>query len=140
MRWESSVLIDAPASLVWQLTIDVANWPSFTPTVRRVERLDDGPMRVGSTARIKQPGQTSAVWTVTRVVPEREFTWQTRRMGLTMVGSHALTTVGSQCRNTLSIDVAGPGSRLFGLMFGGLLGTSLQTENAGFKARAERSN
>jgi uncharacterized protein YndB with AHSA1/START domain len=140
MRWEHTVLIDAPASLVWELTIDVAAWPSFAPTMQRVERLDAGPMRIGSSARIKQPGQTPAVWTVTRIEPEREFTWQTRRMGLTMVGSHALATVGSQCRNTLSIDVAGPGSRLFGLVLGSLLSKSLKAENAGLKAHAERSN
>jgi Polyketide cyclase / dehydrase and lipid transport len=140
MRWENTVLIDAPASGVWDLTIDVATWPSFTPTMQRVERLDAGPMRIGSSARIKQPGQTPAVWTVTRVEPERELTWQTRRMGLTMVGSHTLTTVGTQCRNTLSIDVAGRGSRLFALVIGWLVRRSLAVENAGFKAQAERSS
>jgi len=61
-------------------------------------------------------------------------------MGLTMVGTHALATVGSQCRNTLSIDVAGTGSRRFGLVLGRLLSKSLETENAAFKAQAERSN
>jgi uncharacterized membrane protein len=138
MRWENTVLIDAPASRLWELTLDVATWPSFTPTMQRVERLDTGPMRIGSSARIKQPGQTSAVWTVTRIEPGQEFTWQTRRMGLTMVGSHALATAGSQCGLTLSLDVTGRGSRAFGLLLGRLISRSLKAENAGFKTRAER--
>jgi hypothetical protein len=36
--------------------------------------------------------------------------WQTTRMGLTMVGSHLLEEVGNGCRNTLTLDLEGPGS------------------------------
>jgi len=139
MRWENTVLIDAPADRVWQLTIDVTNWPSFTSTMQRVERLDDGPIRVGSSARIKQPGQTPAVWTVTRIDTGREFTWQTKRMGVTMTGSHIVEDVGDRCRNTLTIDITGPMSGLFGIMFGGVLRKSLDTENASFKSKAQQS-
>jgi uncharacterized membrane protein len=159
MRWESTLFIAAPADEVWRLTIDITNWPSFTPTMQRVERLDQGPVRVGSTARVKQPGQMPAVWTVTRLEPGREFTWQTKRMGTTMTGSHIVESsdvagrvivesgdvagrdfvgaVGNGCRNTLSIDVSGPLAGLFGLAFGGLFRKALETENAGFKAKAE---
>src|SRR5207244_7694229 len=101
MRWENVVTIDAPVDRVWQVTVDVEKWPSITPTMSRVVRLDDGPLRVGSRARIKQPGQTEAVWTVTRLDERREFTWQTRRMGVTMTGSHLLEPAGDGCRNTL---------------------------------------
>jgi uncharacterized membrane protein len=139
MRWENTVLIDAPVSVVWQLTIDIERWPSITPTMRRVERLDSGPLRVGSSARIKQPGLLPAVWTVTHCAPKREFIWQTTRMGLTMVGSHIVAAVGSQCRNTVALDVAGPAARLFGFAFGRVLGRALERENAGFKATAQRS-
>lgn len=137
MRWESSVEIDAPAAAVWQLTTDVADWPTMTPTMTRVVRLDDGPMRVGSQARIKQPRQAEAVWTVTRLVDGREFTWQTKRMGLTMTGSHLLEPVGDKTRNTLTLAVEGRGSVLFGRLFGRMIHSSIETENAGFRRRAE---
>jgi uncharacterized membrane protein len=137
MRWERTVLIEAPADRVWRLTLDIMNWPSFMPTVRRVERLDQGPIRVGSSARIKQPGQTPAVWTVTKLEPGREFTWQTRRLGTTMTGSHVVEAVGDTCRCTLAIDVAGPFSGPFGAMFGGLFRKALDAESAAFKAKAE---
>lgn len=138
MRWENTVTIEAPAELVWKLTLDIAGWPSITPTVTRVVRLDGGPMRVGSRARIKQPRQPEAVWTVTRLDDGREFTWQTKRMGLTMTGSHLLQPVGDHCRNTLTLDVQGRGSGLFGRLFGRRLLSAIETENAGFRAKARQ--
>jgi hypothetical protein len=92
---------------------------------------------VGSSARVKQPRQTAAVWTVTRLDEGREFTWQTRRMGMTMIGSHRIEPDGEHCRNTLTLDVDGPGSVLFGRLFGRMLQSSIATENAGFRARAQ---
>lgn len=104
MHCEHTTLIPAPVASVWRLTTDITAWPTFMPTVQRVERLDSGPLRVGSSARIKQPAQTPAVWTVTRLEPMREFTWQTRRMGLRMTGRHLLEPVTGGTRNTLIID------------------------------------
>ena len=77
------------------------------------------------------------VWAFGWVEPEREFVWQTRRMWLTWAASHLLAMVGPQCRNTLRIDVTGPGNRLFWLVFGRFIRQALVTENAGFKAQAE---
>jgi uncharacterized protein YndB with AHSA1/START domain len=138
MRWENTVLIDAPADKVWQLTTDISDWPSFSPTMTSVERLDQGPLRVGSAARVKQPGQTAAVWTVTRLEPGRVFTWQARRLGMTMIGTHLVMGSGETCRNTLSIDITGPTAPVFGALLAPLLRTSLARENAGFKTAAER--
>jgi uncharacterized membrane protein len=139
MRWENTVTIDAPAERVWDLTIDVTAWPSFTPTVTKLDRLDGGPMRVGSAARIKQPGQPTSVWTVTTLVPGREFAWQTKRMGVTMSGSHLVERTDSGCRNTLAVEVTGPGARPFGLLFGALIRKAIATENEAMKAKAQET-
>ena len=136
MRYIDTVMIDAPVDTVWDLTIDVVHWPDITPTVTRVQRLDEGPMRVGSQARIKQPGQAEAVWTVTRLENRREFTWQTKRLGLTMTGSHHLEAVGTGTRNTLTLDVEGRGAGVFSRLFGRLMRNSIATENAGFRTAA----
>jgi len=139
MHREHSTVIDAPQSLVWRLTTEVTEWPSFMPTVQRVERLDAGPLRVGSSARIKQPAQSAAVWTVTRLVPAREFTWETRRFGLRMTGRHLLEPAGAGTRNTLVIDVTGRGSGLFAALFGGLMSRVLREESAAFERAARDS-
>ncbi|MCM2416588.1 SRPBCC family protein [Streptomyces sp. RKAG293] len=138
MRIANTILVKAPIDRVWELTADVESWPSFNSTMRRVERLDEGPLRVGSSARIKQPAQPAAVWMVNRLDPGRGFSWSTRRMGLIMTGEHLLEPVGDSCRNTLSIELTGPVSGFLGFLFHGLFLLSLKTENAAFKKMAEQ--
>jgi uncharacterized membrane protein len=138
VRFENSLVIDAPAPVVWDLTVDVTGWPALTATMQRVERLDSGPVRVGSRARVKQPAQAAAVWTVTDLEPGRRFVWQTTRLGMTMTASHLVEDLGGQCRNTLLLDVTGPGARLFGLLLGAAIRRSLAIENQGFRSRAQQ--
>jgi uncharacterized membrane protein len=139
MRFTDTVLIDAPVPVVWRLTTDVEAWPATTPTVRSVQRLDDGPLRVGSRARIKQPGQPAAVWTVTELEPDTVFSWRAVRLGLVLTGTHRVAAAPNGCRNTVHLDATGPLSRPLGLLLGGVFRRVLRTENAGFKAAAERS-
>ena len=68
--------IDAPAQSLWEVLFDVARWPEWTPTIDSVELLDDGPLQVGSRARIRQPRLPRATWQVTEVVEGRSFTWE----------------------------------------------------------------
>ena len=138
MRWTDTLEIDAPVDVVWALNTDVEQWPTRTPTMQSVQRLDRGPFHVGSQARIKQPGQRLAVWTVTRMLPGHEFSWQTVRRGLVLIGTHRVEAAGDGSRNTLQIDATGPLSRPFGLLFGAAVRRALRTENAGFKTAAEQ--
>jgi len=138
MKWTNTLMMDAPAELIWELNTDVERWPARTPTVQSVARLDDGPFRVGSRARIKQPGQRSATWTVTRMLPGHEFSWQSKRRGLVLTGTHRVEPAGPETRNTLEIEVTGPLSRVFGLLFGVAIRRALRLENAGFKSEASR--
>jgi hypothetical protein len=137
MQWENSVTIEAPAGVVWALQVDVERWPSLTPTMVRVERLEPGPLRLGSTARVKQPGQSAAVWTVTHFVDGREFAWQTKRLGMTMEGRHVVEELGpDKCRSSLTLKVSGFGSRLFGTLIGAAITRAIRIENEGFRKAA----
>lgn len=126
--------IDAPADVVWELVTDVEGWPRYVSTVRAVQRLDEGPLRVGSSARIEQPGQQPAVWTVTRLDPGREFCWGTARRGLRMTGTHRVVPDGPGSRNDLELTAHGPLAWLVALAARHVL----RTENAGFRAEALR--
>ena len=55
MHLEHSLEILAPAELVWAVTIDVERWSDWNPNIKSVERLESGPIGLGSTARIVQP-------------------------------------------------------------------------------------
>jgi uncharacterized membrane protein len=143
MEWTDTIDIDSPPDIVWTLNTDVEHWPAYTPTMTSVRRLDTGPFRVGSRARIKQPGQPIAVWTVTDLAAGREFRWRSHRRGLTLTGGHLVEPVTEQSRNTatrntVTLQADGPLAALFGLTFGPLIRRSLRIENNGFKTHAER--
>lgn len=137
MRLQHELLIQAPVERVWALTVDVERWPDATPTMTEVTRLNDGPFGVGSQARIKQPAQSARVWTVTRFEEPSCFEWETTFGPLRMRGGHHLSAEGDGCRNRLTLDVEGFGSRVFGLLAGRSLRKAIATENEGFKAVAE---
>lgn len=131
------LLITAPVRAVWQATIDIESWPGITPTVTSVERLDEGPLRVGSRARLAQPGQATKVWTVTALRPDELFEWESTVAGVRTVGSHRLRAEGDGCRNTLVITLHGRRGRLLGLLAGRAMRASLRREIEGFRRHAE---
>ncbi|WP_026931323.1 SRPBCC family protein [Glycomyces tenuis] len=138
MRYENALVIGAPASVVWDLTTDIARWPELTPTMRSVEPLDPLPLKTGVRARIKQPLQPASVWTVTEFEPGRRFAWETRRGELTMTGTHLVEEVDGGCRNTLGLELSGKGEGRFAFLFGAAVRWGIAKENQGFKQEAER--
>ena len=138
MRIEHTEQIDAPVDQVWDLTLDVESWPTFTPTMTSIRRLDDAPLGVGSAVSIKQPGQRERVWTVTELEPNRRFAWSTRAMGVTMTGAHQLAESGGGTANTLTVDLEGRLAPVVGALLRGPVRKALVAENQGFKTAAER--
>lgn len=90
-----STLITAPATTVWRELMDVERWPQWTPSMSKVERLDDvgdGDLALGHRVRISQPKMPTIVWTVTAVEPERSFEWTSTVAGVTTRASHQIQT------------------------------------------------
>lgn len=138
MEWSNARTIDASVETVWQLTSDIAHLPEVTPTVRTAEVLDAGPLRVGTRARLAQPGQRPAVWTVTDLVPGREFCWQTSRRGLTMIGRHRVEPAGHGAVSTLALALRGPLAPLLRPVVRRRVERTLARENEGLAAAAAR--
>jgi uncharacterized membrane protein len=138
MDIERSIEIAAPAEKVWTTMTDVQRWPDWTPTVTSVERLDDGPLRIGSRVRIRQPRLPAAVWTVTVLDVRRYFEWQSVTPGLKSVGGHRVEPTGAQStRVTLTLSWTGWLTPLIRLLYGRLARRYVQTEAEGLKRRSE---
>jgi uncharacterized membrane protein len=135
----NDLIIEAGIDRVWELTVDVEGWPSLTPTMTSVERLDSGPLEVGSSARVVQPRQRPTTWTVTRLEPRSLFEWQAKVGTVTMTATHRLSPSGDACRNSLEVTLTGFGSGILRRLVGSKIREAIETENAGFKAVAERS-
>ena len=107
MKIARSIKIQAPVDILWRVTIDVNRWPDWSPGFQSIQRLDKGPFKVGSQARIKQPGLPNTVWEVTSLTAAQEFTWGTRVRGMRMIASHEIEDTGEGVNNTLILELSG---------------------------------
>lgn len=136
MHLENAITIAVPVDRVWELTIDIERWPTLTPTILSVERLDGGELRIGSSARVRQPRMPLAVWTVTELEPLSRFVWEARILGSRFVGGHHLTSTSDGTQNTLTLDVNGWTAGLLSLAAGSAMRQAIATENGGFRRAA----
>lgn len=136
MHIDNTLAIAAPVHRVWDLTIDIERWPTLTPTILSVERIDDGDLRVGSSARVRQPRMPLAVWTVTELEPLSRFVWEAQILGSRFVGGHHLTSTSDGTRNVLTLDVTGWTAGLLAATAGSAMRQAIATENDGFRRAA----
>ena len=128
--------VEAPPDDVWAVLSDVERWPEWTASMRTVERLDQGELQVGSSARIKQPALPRIVWTVTEVVPGRSFTWEAHSGGVHTTAFHTIEPDGDGSCVTLGIDQRGPMSWLVTLLYGRRTKRSVAMEAEGLRSQA----
>jgi uncharacterized membrane protein len=139
MITESSVAIDAPASLVWEVFTDVERWPEWTASVTELVGLDGREIAVGKRFQIKQPKLPTLVWEVTDLEPGVSWTWTQRSAGASTLAHHTLSPlsdVRTLVRQTL--DQRGPIGALVGRLMRGTTRRYLAMEAQGLKARSEQ--
>lgn len=134
---QRTVTIAAPVERVWTVIVDVDRWPERIPTVDAVERLDDGPLVLGSRTRLRQPRLSPAIWTVTELTDGSSYTWESRSPGVTVTGSHVVEPEGDGSRLTLTLSITGPLATVGWLATRSLTTRYVETEAAAIKQVAE---
>jgi len=137
---ELSTSVEAAADLAstWAAIRDVESWPRWTGSMTSVERLDDGPLRLGSRARVRQPGMRALVWEVTAFAEQAEFSWTNRSPGIHTVGRHLVHQRGDGAtRITLELHQTGPLAGLLNLFIGRRNRRYLELEADGLKRASE---
>ena len=132
-----SVEITAPPERVWSVMVDGERWPEWTASVTSVKRLDSGPLRIGSRARIRQPRVPPAEWRVTELNEGRSFTWATGSALARATARLQVEAIPSGTRATLSISYAGLLGGVVSRLTRALNDRYLALEAAGLKARSE---
>jgi uncharacterized membrane protein len=136
---DSSVEIDAPATVVWEVFTDVERWPEWTASVTRLVALDGPGVAVGKQFAIKQPRMPKLVWEVTEVTPGTAWTWVQRSPGgLTLARHEVIAESDQRTRVRQQIDQRGPVGALVGLVMRGMTKRYLELEASGLKARSEQ--
>lgn len=137
MRLEKQVEIDAAPATVFATYADVERWPEWTASVETVERLDLGPLRVGSRARLKQPRMPAQEWTVTELDDGRSFAWRTTGLGIVSTGIHVVEPSGQGSRVSAIVDMTGPLGGIAARIARSLILGYLRLETEGLKRRCE---
>jgi uncharacterized membrane protein len=137
--FETTRHVEAPPEQVWQVLIDVARWPEWTPTVDTVELLDDGPIRTGSRVKIRQPKLPPASWEVTELVDGRGFTWEAKGPGMRTIARHEVGPDATGSTVTLSIEQAGPMGALAALVWRRLTQHYIELEAESLDKRVTRT-
>ena len=137
MDFKVTVDVAAPPPAVWGVIRDVERWHEWTPSITSIERLDTGPLRVGSRARVRQPKLPKNDFTVTRLEEDRGFDWQTASPGLSGSGHHWIEPVAGGSRVTLGVSFRGFLAPIVRLFYGRLTQRYIEMEAAGLKRRVE---
>jgi uncharacterized membrane protein len=134
-----TVEVFAPPERIWVVFVDVERWPEWTPTVTRAQRLEEGPLAVGSQTKIWQPQLTPVIWRVT-VLDETAgvFTWTTSKPGIQVTATHKIEPSGDGAKVTLSLDYSGLVGALMAWHLKDLNWDYLAREAAGLKQRCEQ--
>jgi hypothetical protein len=132
-----SIDIAAPPAIVWAVMADAERWHEWTPSVRSIRLLDDGPLAVGTRALIRQPKFPPAVWKVTAVESGRSFTWRSGAPGVWVYARHSVEPISGGSRATLTLHYDGVLARLIARLTREVTNRYLAFEGNGLKGRSE---
>lgn len=139
MDFKVTVDIAAPPRVVWAVIRDVERWHEWTPSITSIKRLDDGPLRAGARASVRQPKLPKNIFTVTTLEDDRGFDWQTASPGLSGSGHHWIEPIPGGSRVTLGVSFRGLLAPIVRLLYGRLTQRYIEMEAAGLRRRVEES-
>jgi carbon monoxide dehydrogenase subunit G len=110
MRFESSIEINAAAERIWAMMGKFEEWPQWMPSIKKIQRVSNGPLGVGSqlsvTARVSRL-TVKLLMTITKFVPERNVVMQGKTLGTNLTRFYDLEPVDGKTKVTIGGDVSG---------------------------------
>lgn len=90
-RVTRSIFIEAPPDTIWGALVDIEAWPGWARQMKRLERLDSGPLAFGSRVRVTPKGMPGSVWEVIEYEERRSYTWTSVvAPGVRLTGGHVV--------------------------------------------------
>lgn len=134
----TTVTIHASQETIWKVLSDVARWHEWTPTVTKVEVLDQPELKLGSRYKVYQPKLQPAVWSVIALVSPSSFVWEANLPGMRMVAEHMLKPVSAnETQLTLTFSFHGFLGRIIGSLYRTTVESYVATEAQSLKKRVE---
>lgn len=138
ITYSTSITINADREATWKVLSDVAHWPEWTPTVTKVEVLDQREPRLNNRYKVYQPKLRPVTWTVTEFAPPSGFTWESRVPGVLMIAEHVVKPIGAeQAETTLTFSFQGLLGSIVGRIYGKISKAYIETEAQSLKRKVE---
>ena len=110
MRFSSSIEIDAPVEKVWSLVDKLEEWPQWMPSIKKIEKVSEGPLIVGSqlsvTAKVSRL-TVNLLMTISEFVPQRSVVMQGKALGTNLIRFYFLEPVNGKTKVTIGGEVSG---------------------------------
>ena len=110
MRFESSIVINAPPEEVWTLIDKLEQWPQWMPSIKKIERVSKRPLATGSQLSVtaKVSGITiRLLMTITEFVPEHSVVMKGKALGTRLIRFYNLEPLNGKTRATVGGEVSG---------------------------------
>ncbi|MFA4835229.1 MAG: SRPBCC family protein [Dehalococcoidia bacterium] len=110
MKFSASTEINATAEKAWARVEHVEEWPRWIPSLKKIEKISEGPFDVGSRVRItaKFVVTVNFVMTITELVPSRRVVLEGKVLGNRMRRYYTLEPMNRKAILTAGGDVSGP--------------------------------
>ena len=134
----TSISINASQAAIWKVLSDVVHWPDWTPTVTKVEVLDQPELKLKNRYKVFQLKLQPAVWTVTVLAPPSSFAWEARMPGMLMLGDHILRPIDpNQTELSLKFGFQGWFGEIVGRLYRQTVESYIATEAQSLKKHTE---
>ncbi len=87
---KKSVIINNEISKVYKILVDVEKWNLWTKSINKISFLENNKFEINGKVRVEQPKLPPTVWTITEIITNKSFTWQSRTLGVTLTAKHLL--------------------------------------------------
>jgi hypothetical protein len=95
MKFSASVEINTTSEKAWALVKNVEEWPSWIPSLKKIEKVSGEPMGKGSQVRViaKSAITVNLLMTITEFVPGRRVVMEGKVLGVKMTRYYEMEPV-----------------------------------------------
>jgi carbon monoxide dehydrogenase subunit G len=110
MKFGASVEINTTSEKAWALVKNVEEWPSWIPSLKKIEKVTKGPMDVGSRVLVVARSliTVNLLMTITEFVPGRRVVMEGKVLGVKMTRYYEMEPVAqNKAKLTAGGEVSG---------------------------------
>ncbi len=95
MEFSAATEINAPVGRVWALVNEIEDWPKWIPSLKKIEKLSDGPLGKGSRVLVvaKSIIKVNLFMSITEFIPQQRVVMEGRVLGVRMTRFYELSPV-----------------------------------------------